>query len=133
MDDLDQQLLDLLNSGQKLEAVKLLREQTGSSLVEAKQYVEELERTQQPGDGMDLDKPTADELDRQLIELLRMRQKIEAVKVYRQATGSGLKDAKDYVDELQRRHDLPSSGCASGIFCLLLLAALVGGLTWQLL
>lgn len=133
MDDLDQRLLDLLNDGQKLAAVKLLREETGSSLIKAKEYVEELERTQRSEGRMDADGPTADELDRQLIELLRMRQKIEAVKVYRQATGAGLKDAKDYVDGLQSQHDLPSSGCLTMLLGLALFTTLLGSLTWQLL
>ena len=36
-------------------------------------------------------------------EALRRGDKILAIKPYRAATGMGLKDAKDYVEELQRR------------------------------
>src|SRR6187401_2923253 len=38
-----------------------------------------------------------------LVEALRRGDKIGAIKHYRNATGAGLKDAKDYVEELARR------------------------------
>lgn len=41
-----------------------------------------------------------DGLDNQLGELVRNGQKIEAIKLYREQTGVGLKEAKDYVDRL---------------------------------
>jgi hypothetical protein len=36
----------------------------------------------------------------QVIELLKSGQKIQAIKLYREQTGAGLKDAKDYVEGL---------------------------------
>jgi ribosomal protein L7/L12 len=36
-------------------------------------------------------------------DALRRGEKIEAIKRYRLATGAGLKDAKDFVEEVQRR------------------------------
>lgn len=38
-----------------------------------------------------------------VVDALRRGKKIEAIKEYRAATGAGLKEAKDYVEELQRR------------------------------
>jgi hypothetical protein len=38
-----------------------------------------------------------------VLDALRRGKKIEAIKAYRVATGAGLKDAKDVVEELQRR------------------------------
>jgi Ribosomal protein L7/L12 C-terminal domain len=38
-----------------------------------------------------------------VIDALRRGKKIEAIKEYRAATGVGLREAKDYVEELQRR------------------------------
>ena len=38
-----------------------------------------------------------------VIDALRRGNKIEAVKAYRAATAAGLREAKDYVEELQRR------------------------------
>lgn len=36
-----------------------------------------------------------------VMELVRMGQVIEAIKLYRERTGCGLKEAKDYVDSLR--------------------------------
>jgi len=41
--------------------------------------------------------------DPEIEQLLRQGNKIEAIKVYRQKTGVGLKEAKDVIDELERR------------------------------
>ena len=38
-----------------------------------------------------------------VVDALRRGQKIEAIKYYRAVTGAGLKDAKDFVEEVQRR------------------------------
>jgi hypothetical protein len=38
-----------------------------------------------------------------VLDALRRGQTIEAIKEYRAATGGGLKEAKEYVDELRRR------------------------------
>jgi hypothetical protein len=38
-----------------------------------------------------------------IVEALRKNQTIEAIKLYRQATGVGLKEAKDFIEEVQRR------------------------------
>jgi len=38
-----------------------------------------------------------------VIDALRRGKKIEAIKEYRTATGAGLQEAKDFVEELQRR------------------------------
>lgn len=39
-------------------------------------------------------------LDKQLVDLVRSGQKIQAIKLYRQQTGVGLKEAKDHVEGL---------------------------------
>jgi hypothetical protein len=38
-----------------------------------------------------------------IVEALRANRKIEAIKLYRQATGGGLKEAKEFIEEVQRR------------------------------
>ena len=43
-------------------------------------------------------------LERQVIEFTRANRVIEAIKLYREQTGLGLKEAKDAVDELRRLH-----------------------------
>ncbi|NJK43870.1 MAG: hypothetical protein HC933_05910 [Pleurocapsa sp. SU_196_0] len=52
--------------------------------------------------GVDNASPQAWEQD--LLELIRSNQKIEAIKLYREQTGLGLKEAKDAVEALERRH-----------------------------
>jgi len=42
----------------------------------------------------------------EVVEALRQRQKIKAIKLYRLKMGTSLKDAKEYIDELQRRSGL---------------------------
>jgi hypothetical protein len=41
--------------------------------------------------------------DPQVVELLKAGRKIEAIKVYREQTGAGLAEAKQYVEDLERR------------------------------
>ena len=38
-----------------------------------------------------------------IVKALRANRKIEAIKLYRQATGGGLKEAKEFIEEVQRR------------------------------
>jgi ribosomal protein L7/L12 len=38
-----------------------------------------------------------------VVDALKRGEKIEAIKRYREGTGAGLKDAKDFVEEVQRR------------------------------
>jgi ribosomal protein L7/L12 len=47
-----------------------------------------------------------DDFEEQLVSLLAQGQKIQAIKVYREATGSGLKDAKDAVEAIAARRGL---------------------------
>ena len=39
----------------------------------------------------------------EVADALRKRQKIQAIKLYRMATGLGLKEARDFIEETQRR------------------------------
>ena len=39
----------------------------------------------------------------ELEQLVRSGKKIDAIKLYRQQTGLGLKEAKDFIDEMERR------------------------------
>ncbi len=101
--DIDQ-IRQLARAGKKIEAIKLVREQTGLGLKEAKDAVEAIERgetleltlrvtsTTHGVSGVDLDPIT---------ELLRQNKKIEAIKLYREQTGLGLKEAKDAVEAIE--------------------------------
>jgi ribosomal protein L7/L12 len=52
-------------------------------------------------------------LDGRVIALLRDGRKIEAIKLYRDLTGAGLKEAKDAVEALERDGSLPTTRDAS--------------------
>ncbi len=96
----------LLDRGQKIEAIKIVRQRTGLGLKEAKDYVESLAAgatTQPPAGRSNAAAATSAQLDAlqpALLALLGKGHTIEAIKLIRQQTGMGLKEAKDYVDKL---------------------------------
>ena len=53
--------------------------------------------------------PSGQETEANVERLLMMGRKIDAIKVYRAVHGVGLKEAKQAVDELVRRHDVGRS------------------------
>ncbi len=127
------ELLELVQAGQKIEAIRRLREATGSSLVEAKDAVEALEvgrKTVLLG-GAPPQPASADV--QEILELVRGGNVIAAIKLQRQRTGSGLKEAKDAVEALARAHGVPVSqsvGCGGAATMLMLglvVTVFVGG------
>ncbi len=120
-------LSDLIRRGQKIEAIKLFREQTGVGLAEAKAAVEALER----GETL-VPPPTRPQSisDEEVVTALENGGKIGAIKLYRERTGVGLKEAKDAVEALAARHGIvPKSGCAS----MVIIGALTGWTLWNLI
>lgn len=114
-DPLDRQLIEMCRSGKLLAAIKAYHEATGQGLKESKDYVEALIREYPldadsgrfAGSSPDEDEERefdTDALDQQLIDICRAGNVIAAIKVYRDATGQGLKESKDYVDQLIRTH-----------------------------
>jgi len=93
-----QEVHRLTLQGQKIQAIKVYREMTGVGLKEAKDYVDALESGGQPAAVNPA--PTGSGDLAEVHALARQGQKIQAIKLYRQLTGAGLKDAKDYVDRL---------------------------------
>ncbi len=92
---------DALRGGQKLEAIKRYREQTGASLAQAKDAVDALERGLAPAPAPPLLQPEAVTRE-EIVALLREGRKIEAIKRWREASGLGLAEAKDAVEALER-------------------------------
>jgi ribosomal protein L7/L12 len=105
MNDADalERIKALAQAGQKIEAIKLYRQASGVGLKEAKDAVEAI----QAGQPVTLTRATSAPLDEKsalLVSvklLLQAGNKIEAIKVYRQATGLGLKEAKDAVEAME--------------------------------
>ena len=68
--------------------------------------------------------PSATPFEQELLDLLRQGRKIEAIKRYREATGVGLKEAKDAVEALAARHGIAAkgSGCAGVVLIAVVVA-----------
>lgn len=103
------EIISLLNAGQKISAIKVYREDTGASLADAKAAVERMEVTG-PGGLASGASPLSETphslsgtLDGEIERLLLQGQKIQAIKVYRERSGLGLREAKDAVDLIENR------------------------------
>lgn len=96
----------LLAQNQKLQAIKLVRDRSGSGLREAKEYVEQIERSGLPFDqgSPPVTAPVvpSEALAHQVRDLLVKNQKIVAIKLVRETTGWGLRESKDYVEQIER-------------------------------
>jgi ribosomal protein L7/L12 len=96
-----QQIHEYIHNQQLIHAIKLYREATGVGLAEAKSAVEDMARgeaVKPPSGVVDYDNPI---LDAKLKSLLSRGQKIDAIKIYREEYGVGLKEAKDVVDRIE--------------------------------
>jgi len=96
-----QKIHEYIHNQQLINAIKFYREATGSSLAEAKNAIEEMavnELVKPPDDVRDRDNPI---LDSRIKSLLSRNRKIDAVKIYREEYGVGLKEAKDAVDGIE--------------------------------
>lgn len=83
-----------LASENKILAIKRYREHTNVGLREAMEAVQALEHAPEAH------LLTSHTVPIEIIRLLSMGQKIQAIKVYQEMTGVGLKEAKDAIDAL---------------------------------
>ena len=92
----------LLAQGNKIAAIKQLRELTGLGLKEAKDYVDAIPApgAPPPFPSAGISQPPGEASLAEVHALAVQGQKIQAIKLYRELTGVGLKEAKDYVDSL---------------------------------
>jgi ribosomal protein L7/L12 len=82
-----------IKEGRIIEAIKILREETGLSLKEAKEFIEKFKlknRASLP----------AGNVSESVIDHLRKGSKIDAIKKYREETGMGLKDSKEFIENI---------------------------------
>lgn len=103
-ESLSAEVKKLLAQGRKIDAIKLARETTGFPLEAAKDMVELIEKGGNPApDGLTSVSSAlrlSKELSPEVGRLLAQGRKIEAIKLIRERTGMGLKEAKDIVDRL---------------------------------
>lgn len=109
------EIASLLRSGLKIKAIKIYREDTGASLPDAKAAVERMEmtgsfgmasivqETQEPYAEPDTPQGVSDmsALTGEVESLVINGQKIQAIKLYRERTGLGLREAKEAIDLLE--------------------------------
>lgn len=107
--DLIAEVKQMLNQGIKIEAVKLVKEKLGLGLKEAKDFVDDIENGQNPTvssstltSSDNLQAIDSEEFVQKIYHLLYKNQKIEAVKLVVDAQGLGLREAKEYVDKIER-------------------------------
>lgn len=86
----------LLQAGRKLDAIRLYREQTGSSLKAATDVIKELERK------LDIEDESEIEHSQDVPTLLRAGRKIDAIRVYREQHGSSLQDATKAINQMEK-------------------------------
>ena len=103
------ELIALLREGRKIMAVKRYRELTGSGLAEAKAAIDALEQRLEAGEDAPSAPPPApvapdmDALAARVVALVQGGNTIEAIKVYREVTNVGLREAKEAVEAIEDR------------------------------
>ncbi|MBV6451348.1 MAG: 50S ribosomal protein L7/L12 [Anaerolineales bacterium] len=96
-----QEIHQLLEERKVIEAIKVYREATGVGLAEAKRAIETMfqnEIMKPPADVRSYDNPV---LESKIRSLLAKGKKIDAVKIYSEEYGVGLKEAKDAVERIE--------------------------------
>ena len=98
--DASSEIERLARSGEKIEAIKLYREQFGVSLADAKDAVDAIARGEAVPSAPDRVTTTSgsDDAVRALIDKGEL---IDAIKLYREVHDVGLKEAKDAVDAMR--------------------------------
>ena len=124
MSESTERIAELLRRGDKIEAIKLLRETTGVDLKRAK---EEIDRLAASIDSSEMSPSfgTADQsaaVSPEVEALARQGKKIEAIKLLREQAGIGLKDAKERVEAVTGGS---GAGCMSSVLLLILMGIFV--------
>ena len=100
-----------LQRGDKIEAIKLLRDATGVGLKEAKEAIDRLEA----GDALKIParaQPAV--LSEEVMASIRRGNKMEAITRFRDQAGVGLKEAKDVIEAASLDAGAPGTGLAPG-------------------
>ncbi len=114
--EFNERLQKLIDQWRVMEAVKLVRETKNIGLKEAKDYINKFMRGEDPegntsSEGIMFESSenedlTREDLDGKVNELLMKKQKIHAIKLVKENLNIGLKEAKDYVEEIEKKLNL---------------------------
>ena len=98
--------------------------------VEANDAVEALMRDKTLPESESVDADIHD----QIVSLLEQGRKIKAIKLYREQTGAGLKDAKDAVETLATVNGIipKRAGCAGIVLLMVVVSTIIGVGMWVL-
>ena len=102
-DALRMEVAMLLAKGGKMEAIKLMRDKKGLPLAAAREAVETICREEAivtPAPGLMATIERAQQMSEEVQRLAATGRKIEAIKLLREKSGLGLKEAKELVDRL---------------------------------
>ncbi len=104
---LKQRIIEIAHSTGKLNAIKYCKDNTGWSLNQCKEYVDQLADRGQINQWDNTISTTAVSgseenisMTQQIIEIARTKGKLHAVKYYKDQTGKGLKESVEYVDKI---------------------------------
>ncbi len=111
LQNLDKAIKDLIGRGKIVQAIKLAKETKNISLREAKEFVERYTSTDtDEEEGFIFEAvgstPPNEEIEGAVTELLMKSRKLEAIKMVKEELGIGLKEAKDYVEEIEMKLNL---------------------------
>jgi ribosomal protein L7/L12 len=133
--DFEEEIRQLFNSGNKIQAIKTYREKTGAGLAEAKEAVEALAAGGSLDDHALRENAPADDSDLtdEVKELIAQGNPILAVKLVRERTGRSLKESKKLVDQIGVDSGLTSPSSSGCLGVVLLATGLTLTAAWQLL
>lgn len=97
----------LVATGQKIEAIKVYREATDAGLAEAKSAVESGLSEVQVAPAL-ASSPEA--FEQELLKRISQEGLLPAIKWVRSQTQMGLKESKDFVDQIAAKHGIQSAG-----------------------
>jgi ribosomal protein L7/L12 len=103
--DLGERVSDLLEQDKRLEAVRLVREQENLSLNEAENFVDSFATGivfSPTGENKPL---STEELEEKVFVLLLQNKKLEAINMVQENKLVGLDEAKEIVEQIERRHN----------------------------
>src|SRR5689334_14494585 len=97
---MESEVMELVLAGRKIEAVKLVRERTGLGVKEALDAVEAIAAGRRMPDVKRQRAASIGDARAEIMVLKSQGQAISAIKLIRQVTGLGLKEAKDLYEAL---------------------------------
>jgi ribosomal protein L7/L12 len=99
--DIDAEVRMLIGYGNKMEAIRVVREKLGLDLKDAKDLVDAMEHGAPiPMEDAAPSPEAMDNVDSEVRELVSAGKLIDAIKLVREQKGLGLKEAKAYVEQL---------------------------------